>query len=97
MTLRDLLQGYLEAGEVNPPEEKEDPAISFLRALSESGKLGGWTEWDWIEAGRSVGMTDEEIGHWMEAAASWIEDTTDKSGNASPSFWVEGEEEKRDE
>lgn len=59
----------------NPPTEK---LYDFLQELSADGKLFGYSEQDWIEAGQAYEMTDDDIAEWIETAASWIEDTTDE-------------------
>jgi hypothetical protein len=72
--LQAELDRFLRGARSNPPEAK---MYEFLEVLAEKGKLFEYTEQDWIEAGRSQGMTDDEISNWIETAASWLDDTTD--------------------
>ena len=70
----------------NPPVEK---LYQFLEVLSEKGKLLDYSEQDWVEAGRSYGLNDDEISNWIETAASWVDDTTqDGEFDPEPSFWA---------
>lgn len=72
--LQTELVRFLRGARPNPPEAK---MYEFLEVLSEKGKLFDYSEQDWVEAGRSQGMTDDEIAAWIETAASWLDDTTD--------------------
>lgn len=86
--LQILLDRFMGGARGNPPEAK---AYEFLEALSEEGKLLDYSEQDWIEAGRSIGMSDDQVAAWMETAASWIDDTTeDGEYEPEPSFWAKG-------
>ena len=69
------LDRFLGGARSNPPEAK---MYEFLEVLSEDGKLFDYSEQDWVEAGRSQGMTDDQIAAWIETAASWLDDTTDE-------------------
>lgn len=69
----------------NPPMEK---LYEFLEVISKEGKLLDYSEQDWVEAGRSYGLTDDDISNWIETAASWIDDTTDEGKfDPEPAFW----------
>jgi hypothetical protein len=72
--LQAELDRFMRGARTNPPEAK---MYEFLEVLSEKGKLLDYSEQDWIEAGRSQGLTDDEIASWIETAASWVDDTTD--------------------
>lgn len=79
------LDRFLRGTRPNPPEAK---AYEFLEALAEEGKLFDYSEQDWVEAGRSQGMTDDQIAAWIETAASWIDDTTEEGEfEPEPAFW----------
>lgn len=84
--LQDELNYFLRRARTNPPEAA---AYEFLEHLSEEGKLFDYTEQDWIEAGKSLGMDDDKIAAWIETAASWVQDTTDE-GEYEPetAFWA---------
>lgn len=83
--LQDELNHFLRGVRTNPPEVA---AYEFLEHLSEEGKLFNYSEQDWIEAGKSLGMDDDKISNWIETAASWIQDTTDEGHEApEPAFW----------
>jgi hypothetical protein len=69
------LDRFLGGARSNPPEAK---MYEFLEVLSGDGKLFDYSEQDWVEAGRSQGMTDDQIAAWIETAASWLDDTTDE-------------------
>ncbi len=73
--LQAELDRFMRGARTNPPEAK---MYEFLEVLSEKGKLLDYSEQDWIEAGRSQGLTDDEIANWIETAASWVDDTTEK-------------------
>lgn len=79
------LDQFMGSVRSNPPEEK---LYEFLQELSSDGKLFGYPEQDWIEAGHEYQMTDDDIAEWIETAASWIEDTT-QEGELEPelAFW----------
>jgi len=83
--LKAELDRFLRGASTNPPEAK---AYEFLEVLSSDGKLFNYSEQDWIEAGRSIGMTDDQIARWVETAASWLDDTTEE-GEYEPekAFW----------
>lgn len=84
--LQKRLDRFLRSAHSNPPEAK---AFQFLEVLSEEGQLFDYSEQDWIEAGRSLGMTDDQISDWIETAASWLDDTTeDGEYEPEPSFWA---------
>jgi hypothetical protein len=86
MTLTKLLHDYLgRAPRRNPPTAE---LSSFLRDLSAAHELDGWTEADWVDAGRSVGLSDDEITEWMEEAAGWVADTTDHPDGMEPAAWA---------
>lgn len=84
--LQELNQ-FMGSVRSNPSEEK---LYDFLQELSEDGKLFGYPEQDWIEAGHEYQMTDDDIAEWIETAASWIEDTTEE-GEFEPelAFWAD--------
>ena len=86
--LKEKLDRFMGSVKVNPPTEK---LYEFLEELSSEGKFFGYSERDWIEAGRSYSMTDNEIAAWIETAASWLDDTTE-GGEYEPehSFWGSG-------
>jgi hypothetical protein len=73
--LKSELDRFMRGARVNPPEVK---LYEFLQELSAEGKLFNYSEQDWVEAGRSYGMTDDEISNWIETAASWIDDSTEE-------------------
>lgn len=73
--LKAKLDRFLRTARANPPTAA---AYEFLEVLSSEGQLFNYSEQDWIEAGRSIGMTDDEISDWIETAASWVDDTTDE-------------------
>lgn len=72
--LKEELDRFMGGTRLNPPTEK---MYEFLQELSSEGKLFDYSEQDWVEAGRSYGMSDDEISNWVETAASWLTDTTD--------------------
>lgn len=74
--LKILLDSFLSGGRENPPSKEE--LSDFLQQLSENGQLFDYSEQDWVEAGKSAGLTDNEISNWIETAASWIDDTTEE-------------------
>ena len=80
--LKILLDRFLSGGRANPPSKEE--MYDFLQQLSENGQLFDYSEQDWIEAGKSVGLTDNDISNWIETAASWVDDTTEE-GKYEPS------------
>ncbi len=84
--LKTELDRFMRGARVNPPEGK---LYEFLEVLSEEGKLLDYSEQDWVEAGRSYGMTDDEVASWIETEASWIDDTTEE-GKYEPqeSVWA---------
>lgn len=84
--LKILLDQFLSGSRSNPPKEE---MYDFLQQLSENGQLFNYSEQDWIEAGKSVGLTDDDISNWIETAASWIDDTTEE-GKYDPeqAAWV---------
>jgi hypothetical protein len=83
--LQKKLDLFLRSTRTNPPQAA---AFEFLEVLSEEGQLFDYSEQDWIEAGKSLNMNDNEIAVWVETAASWIEDTTDEGKyDPEPSFW----------
>ena len=62
----------------NPaPRAIEDDVTTFLRELNRKGELRAWDEADWIQFGRGLGLTNEEISELVEQAAGWVEDTTE--------------------
>lgn len=84
--LQAELDRFMRGARPNPPEAK---MYEFLEALSENGKLFDYSEQDWVEAGRSYGMSDNEIASWVETAASWLDDTTeDGEYEPEPAFWT---------
>ena len=86
MTLAKMLHDYLDhRPRANP---QEDDLTGFLRLLSKEHELTGWSEGDWVDAGRSVGLTDDEITAWMEAAAGWVADTEDTPEGMEPAAWT---------
>jgi hypothetical protein len=86
--LKAELDRFMEGTRSNPPTER---LYDFLGDLSSEGKLFDYSEQDWVEAGRSYGMSDNEISAWIETAASWLDDTTE-GGEYEPahSFWSSG-------
>lgn len=80
------LDRFLGGARSNPPEAK---MYEFLEVLSADGKLFDYSEQDWVEAGRSQGLTDDQIAAWVETAASWLDDTTDGGKyEPEPSAWA---------
>jgi len=85
--LKILLDRFMEGGRTNPPPKEE--MDDFLQQLSENGQLFNYSEQDWVEAGKSVGLSDNEISNWIETAASWIDDTTEEGKyDPEPSAWA---------
>ena len=85
--LKEELDRFMGSFRSNPPTEKLN---EFLEVLSSEGKLFDYSEQDWVEAGRSYGMSDDEIASWVETAASWLDDTSEGGKyELEPSFWAE--------
>ena len=83
--LQKKLDRFMKSVRTNPPEAA---AYEFLEVLSEEGQLFDYSEQDWIEAGKSIGMDDDAIAAWVETAASWIQDTTEEGKyEPEPAFW----------
>lgn len=85
--LKDFLDGRTPLA--NPGgSRKEDALSAFLRTLAAKRELTGLTEADWIEAGRSQGLDDAEIAQWIEEAAGWVADTSNKGPGPDAAAWT---------
>lgn len=73
----------------NPPASSREDALSaFLRHLAARRELTGLTEDDWVEAGRSQGLDDDEIAQWIEEAAGWVADTSREVPGPEAASWT---------
>lgn len=86
MTLTEMLRDYLGSHPRSNPPGSE--LTGFLQTLSRDHELAGWTEGDWVDAGRSINLSDDEITEWVEAAAGWVADTSDDPEGIEPAAWT---------
>ncbi len=71
----------------NPQADAVGDASQFLEFLDITGKLKSYTPTEWQQAGKALGLTQDEINPWMEDGAAWIVDTTNSKGNVETSAW----------